>query len=232
MKKTILLTAAMAFASAATMQAIYNRPEFVEEEWNYIGTGTVDPGYADCFLYAPDGTKNEGGTTEWQETLPTKVWEKKSTPGDYYIEYVTDEIPEGKSWLVPDPFYVHAQDHDKIWSEPICWLGPGMFEWYHLVPEVMGKFSGDEKYYAKMGEDRVIRFPALCFMLTLPDGQRYSNLMGTFALGIPVEAAIQEITDNPTEVHFYDLNGIEVAYPSNGIYVKKQGTKTCKVYVH
>ncbi|MDE6409236.1 MAG: hypothetical protein K2K81_03185 [Muribaculaceae bacterium] len=218
----------------AKISSYYNPPEFIEEEWNYLGKGTVEPGFADCFGREPNGT------IEWQETLPTHVWEKKTTPGDYYIMYITDSIdgfvtdyenpPEdAKDWIVPMPFYVHAQNKEKVWAEPICYISPMIFAWYQNVPELMGMTAPD-KYYAKMGEDNVIRFPENCFRLcTLPNGELVSNTDGTFALGIPVGAGVAEIDAENAPAAFYDLNGLRVDNPVKGIYVKKQGSKVTKV---
>lgn len=232
----LIAMAASAKANEPAKVGSYNPPEFIESEWNYIGEGTADPGFSDCL------GKEEGGTMEYYKTVRTNVWEKKSTPGDYYISYITDDIEgyitdyenlpdNARDWIVPAPFYVHAQNKDKVWSEPIYWMSPLVFAWFHNVPEVMG-MTAPTNYYAKMGEDRVIRFPASCFLLTtLPSGSMPSNLEGNFALGIPNPEGVAGIESDTLPAEYFNLNGIPVENPVNGLYIKKQGSKVTKVII-
>lgn len=49
-------------------------------------------------------------------------------------------------------------------------------------------------------------------------------------LGVPTPTAIVNVVaDENAPVEYYNLQGVRVANPTNGLYIKKQGTKTTKV---
>ena len=46
-----------------------------------------------------------------------------------------------------------------------------------------------------------------------------------------IDAGIESISDANASVEYYNLNGVKVSEPSNGIYIRKQGTKTEKIVI-
>ena len=51
----------------------------------------------------------------------------------------------------------------------------------------------------------------------------------TFLAIDPLTVAIEEIEAENAPVEYYNLQGVKVANPENGIFIKKQGSKTTKV---
>ena len=47
----------------------------------------------------------------------------------------------------------------------------------------------------------------------------------------PQETAIEDITIGNSDVKFYNLQGVEVEKPSNGVFIKVNGTKASRVYI-
>ncbi len=52
-------------------------------------------------------------------------------------------------------------------------------------------------------------------------------------LDIPIESGIEDITvaDTNAPVEYYNLQGVRVENPANGLYIKRQGKTATKVFV-
>ena len=51
----------------------------------------------------------------------------------------------------------------------------------------------------------------------------------TFLAIDPLTVAIEEVATDNAPIEYYNLQGVKVANPENGIFIKKQGSKTTKV---
>lgn len=63
-------------------------------------------------------------------------------------------------------------------------------------------------------------------------GFYYANQWGEFALVLPESDGVTEIiADDNAPIEYFDMQGRKVANPENGIYIRRQGTKTAKIYI-
>lgn len=81
-------------------------------------------------------------------------------------------------------------------------------------------------------EDNVVKAPVNGMGIIDDTGFYYSNQWGNFALALPASDGINDITvDEKTTIEYFDLQGRKIENPETGIYIRRQGTKTSKIYI-
>ena len=56
-----------------------------------------------------------------------------------------------------------------------------------------------------------------------------TTTINTITVTYDTATAIEEVATDNAPVEYYNLQGVKVANPENGIFIKKQGSKTTKV---
>ena len=227
MKKLYTL-AAMMLVSVASALALepYNPPEFIPEDWNYLGEGIYSPGVFDWL------------GNEYPYDLPAKIWESKAEAQVYWVEPdgtkmkpFEPEYYEGDTWLeCTKAFIVYAQNEEQVYTSPIYTMHPAIFCVYHQVPEIMG-IMGSSQYYGQK-DNLVISFPANSYkMLTVPTGSPTTNTAGSFGVVLPDPSGIETVeVNNTAATEYYNLQGMKIANPERGnIYILKNGKNSKKV---
>ena len=224
MKKFSLLTA---FAAIIAAGSFANEPElptgFDPSEWKYEGVGIYTYGVYDWL-------QNEfnGNTT-------AEIWQSTINKGDYLV--LPGDVPfdESKGETIdtymrsPGPFQMHTSNPEQVWCDCIYVYDPLIFGSYQQVPEVLG-MHGDAKYYGKL-KDGKVTFPAESFICTsLPTQRPVGNINGNAAVTLPITSEVKvSIADYPHESVYYNLHGVRVENPQNGVYILVTGGKKCKV---
>lgn len=187
-----------------------------------------------------------------EKTFDVQVQRHKSTP--YYYRIV-DPYTSG-AWLDPEDekivndncldhkhyLYINATDPDKVYVEDSA-IGLNIFEMgdmrlgsYGFLAEYY-KLTSSPVYGTMDTETGFINFPPRAINMSMPmwnAGDRMSHPNGTMDLQLPASfSGIGTIVTDSSiaPVEYYNLQGMRVMNPDNGIYIKKQGDKAIKVRV-
>lgn len=227
----------------------YDAPE---PGWQSIGVGE----YTDAFVNA---LINLGAlTSSWQNGYTTNalMLENEDTPGYYRVEapyeamaakmaaYSNFTYDKSSDYMVinatnPDQVYIE-QGSTGITAElqideaGNTYKGEILFSSEGYEGEVNG-FAVDPAMYGTL-KDGVITFPmpvqgADAFPLYMIWDNTYgANGAGTFKVVLPGFTGVNNVSvDENAPVVYYNLQGVRVANPQNGVYVRVQGQKATKV---
>lgn len=181
-------------------------------------------------------------------TYEVDIEEHKSRPGYYRLVNAYDEkYPYNTN---PDRYhtdhnhyiYVNAEDPEFVYIEESimgCDWGYGAMR-ISSYPEyfLAAGFDIEEVKELEMNgilEDRVITMPegsVLFSMLGYDNGDWYeSNESGEYRIELPESTGIKavEVADEEAPVEYFNLQGIRVANPSNGVFIKVKGSKSEKI---
>lgn len=224
---------------------------YYDPNWTKLGTATFTDGFISKFLET-DLQKNLGlDLPEEAFTYPVEVEESTVTPGRYRlvnpygatspywdIDFSNLKLNKKETNYLyinaTDPEHVHIEYSNSGFyygSEPLV-LYSDAHDW---LAEEYGLDFIPSYLWGKM-DNKVIRFAAgtendnilSCKILTSP-APIYGRELVIRLPGAPEEGitAVEASSDYPVE--YYNLQGIRVANPSNGIFIRRQGVKSEKV---
>lgn len=184
-----------------------------------------------------------GGTDEKSEAfeIDVKVCRSSNNPAVYCVPNAWEEIFSGAKGVTYTPanFTFDATDAANV---KISDQSTGVANTTNGLIQIAGRylFEGfDATKDASVLADNKLTVPAtgIVYNLIFPDeGPEPSwwtlgNAVPS-TLEIPAGAVSNiEIADEAAEIKFYNLQGVEVAKPANGLYIMRQGKKATKVFV-
>lgn len=107
----------------------------------------------------------------------------------------------------------------------------GLFGYAKVPFEVKGgKLVTTEVIDASAYMDVVTGVASCSVTITATDNTNNASVSKTFSISIKDKSGITNVgADDNAPVEYYNLQGVKVENPSNGIFIKKQGSKTAKV---
>ncbi len=232
MKKLLLVLTAIAVS--ATLSA--REPE---TGWKLLGTGT----FCDDMFSAIDES--------FLDTWDVEIEESEAKPGLFRLvnPFGNGKCPYFENEFKGNDLYIDASDPEHVWI-PLQEMGFSAGNWgafsiscfngLMIASEVFtieelieyeclfGKFADgkitfpdDENYYLQ---------PAFAnYLEGLPAN---GNTHNKFLVTIPSTSSVGEIGINEeAPVEYFNLQGIKIDNPSAGIYIRRQGSATSKVYI-
>ncbi len=184
------------------------------------------------------------------EDLTLKVEESTTTPGLFRFPevYATHStlaarcIPAGSHNHV-HYMYVNATNPEQVYVEPsplgIAFDAYGQVAAWSLaglaVEAGSPQLAVDNKLFGRLTTDNVITMPDGTLLVGYSkdgNGKMYQVGKG-FKITLDIASGVDAVTvtDENAPVEYFNLQGIRVANPENGVYIRRQGSKTTKVMV-
>lgn len=240
--------AEMSTAEPALLFA-YNefKPYNDRDYWTPVG----DAEFRDGIIYSLFRT-DEVGTEDKVPVTNVAVYRNNEDPNYLRImnpfgEYMKQFYTDGE--FTSNPLYLDLTDPENVvWEAQFTGIADSSSQYY-----LMGADYGSTQFFdlteAEIEEwgvkkityaDNVISFPAGSVFAAIPRGNnRWGVIPGLpeFSTYISLPegwiSAVSNITveDNNAPVEYYNLQGVRVANPENGLYIKRQGKTAKKVLV-
>ncbi|MDE6464197.1 MAG: hypothetical protein K2L16_06155 [Muribaculaceae bacterium] len=204
--------------------------------WNSLGTATWNDGIMGA-MFIPQGQQAKALVSQ------TEVQENTAEPGVYRLV---------------SPWLEWFDSNDKLiidMSDPTCGVvdqqATGIVDQEMGLTYILSRsinyangtdgFKADTEAYRKynitMDSNRTITLPGNSCFYYWPDADAehlYSSKADVVStITIPENAGVNDVVveNQNAPVEYFNLQGVRVANPANGIYIMRQGNKTSKVFV-
>lgn len=251
----VYLTLAGADLSAASTQiqpyALYAYNEFEPYDdlkyWTPVGEGE----YRDGLTYSIYRKQGETASEENVPVCNVEVYRNVQDPN--YLRIMNPFGPYMKQFytngeFTSNPLYLDLNDPTNVvWENQFTGIVDSEGQIYFMGAQYGVEFFGlTEAEIVEWGiknityADNVISFPTGSVLLAMPQGNNewgVGNKLPKFNTYISLpegwSSAVSNITveDNDAPVEYYNLQGVRVANPENGLYIKRQGKTAKKVLV-
>lgn len=210
--------------------------------WEYAGQGVVEPGFI-CAMYGiptvPSNTVDVY-TTDYAPGLYRMVgaYSGLFSGNDFYLNMEYPALPkvpyqntglmDGQDGITYVMSLTANEPKDVTYTTPEEFLAAGEAAG-HDYSEVVPTY--DE-------ETRTVIFPGNAILFNWPEGENPNSLYSSqkvvaSKIVLPAVSGVKAVTVENAEapVEYFNLQGIRVANPENGLYIRRQGDKTTKVLV-
>lgn len=100
------------------------------------------------------------------------------------------------------------------------------------MPYVLVNYSNVYRYDMTEPDNNYEYCASICMNAWKKDDSSTGYFYIDIYFNLPATSGVQEVIENAdAPVEFYNLNGMKVENPSNGIFIRKQGNKTSKIIV-
>lgn len=223
---------------------------YLHEGWKIIGKAIYNEG----FFSDLEPTLSLG--MEEDDVMEVEVQESTERPGLFRL--VDPYGPEGgyvysnnSNYDTDHRYYleIDATNPDRVFlkkTENGCGLDIGfgkMYLWCNAERYIVEKGYTEEEvvgmgFYGKR-EGRVITFPQKALCVKIPMGRDtwyWANYTGKFRVELPTGTSVECIVDNSETnlpVEYFNLRGMKVGRSNlkQGIYIKKQGSRSEKIII-
>ncbi len=231
------------------------KPAYVTDELTFFNIGWRELGttqYTDGFLgdsEVPTSFEVVTTTVEIQESTEKPGLFRLVDPYGLNYAYATEQTYDTSHRYYME---IDASDPDRVFINDMpngCGLyvvGLGRIELWSRAGKYMaeGKYTADEIYEKNLfgkREGNLITFPKDALLLRffdfLPQSWYWANRTESFKLVIPEGASINRPSvgdiDENAPVEYYTVDGIKVTGKDfkPGLYIKKQGSNSCKIVI-
>lgn len=211
---------------AATFTSTAQEPANIPDGWEYWGKGKFTDDMVSSFLMLGPVTCEVDIIRKTDNANYIRIL---SPYGQAYADafLATNQIPlkETEYNVAGDKYFeLDITDPEKVTLPAYCYTG---CSWGY--GELYWGLVGTNTFYI---ENNTVKAPTNGMGIIDDTGFYYANQWGEFALVLPESDGVTEIiADDNAPIEYFDMQGRKVANPENGIYIRRQGTKTSKICI-